>query len=460
MGRRIRGEMSSTRKLVDFVTDVKFADIPEKVVSERKLCVLDTLGCIIVASQFKSCRILTEFLNSLGGNEEATIIVNGNKTNCAFAAWANGDMAHAPELDPTHRGHPGSAVIPAALAIAEERKATGKDLITSVALGYETFWRIDDTYRGDEPSIRYKSFIRTPITRAGVIAVFGPAIAAGKLLELDSDALLNALGICGAIAPIVPFEALGGGGWIKNSSIGGWPASIGVYAAKLAQKGFTGSKTLLEGKLGFLKILSSSFHAEMLSKQLGREWKSVIMGRKLHASCLHTHEPLDTVLNLIQEYAINAEDIRKVFVWLPDYICAQIGRSEPQDDVAARFSLPYLLAVAFTTRRRISPDDSFKIKDPKLLELHRKVAIIPSDAKQMIEITLVDGRTYRKSFCMYPRTHKGSINDPLTTGEVQEKFRSLASKVFDTKRVEEIIYTVDKLEKLDDITELIDLLVL
>ncbi|NIN52077.1 MAG: MmgE/PrpD family protein, partial [Nitrososphaeria archaeon] len=181
-----------TKTLADFASSVRFSDLPEEALRHSKKCILDLLGVALAGSMTIPGRIIIDFVKKLGGEPEATVISSPLMVPCTNAALANGTLAHALELDDGSRyamGHPGVVVIPAALAAAESNDVSGKDLITAVVLGYETFIRLGSAVN---PSHFRRGFHTT-----GTCGTFAAAVAAGKILGLDEDGMANALGLAG-----------------------------------------------------------------------------------------------------------------------------------------------------------------------------------------------------------------------------------------------------------------------
>ncbi|MFH1757926.1 MAG: MmgE/PrpD family protein, partial [Pseudomonadota bacterium] len=234
--------MTIARELARHIAQTNFSDLPPDVIGHTKMCILDLIGAALPAVGHGLVQMLREVLEGSGG--ECTIIGDGAKNSCLNAALINGTMAYVMKLDQSSpRGsmvHPQPQMIPAALAVAEKEGLGGRDLITGVFLGFEIAVRValavNPSHEGE------RGFHGT-----GTCGTFGAATAAGKLLQLNEDQMVNALGLAGTQAAgfTASFETF------ARSLHAGKAAYNGILAAMLAKKGFTGAETIFEARDGF-----------------------------------------------------------------------------------------------------------------------------------------------------------------------------------------------------------------
>jgi 2-methylcitrate dehydratase PrpD len=445
-------------EFVGFVDQFQFKDLPPEVVNRVKLLTLNLFGCIVGAYPCYYSNILMDFIKGFEAKEESTILVDGAKTNTPEAAWINGAMAETLEFEDTGMGNLGPAVIPAALAMLEKVGGSGEDLITCAALGWETGCRISSTFSGSR-----KAVVTTPISSTVFLGTYAATISAGKAAGLDSTQLLNALGMC-SLGPFAPYQVYQSG-TITNSLKGGWPAKVGSTVTQLAKRGFTGTKDLLYGEMGHLRVMSSSFNMNRLTEDLGKEWKMLNIRIKSHAACGHNQAPLDVLLEIIEKNNIKPKDVGKVTYWVPELAYMNIQLRGPlMDEVGAQRSLPYQTAVVLKKRRRVLPEDSCvkEIRNAELVKLSEKVELYPlignSPDKGVLELRLKSGRVYHREFYNYQT--KGDFRyDPFTPAELQSKFRNLSEDVLGPKKANAVIEKVDTLEGLEDVAELVRVLV-
>ncbi|NYB51494.1 MAG: MmgE/PrpD family protein [Methanobacteriaceae archaeon] len=433
-----RYSQSITRDLADFIVSTEYHDLPESVVEQSKLCFLDFLSVTLAGSRTKSARIIRKIISGdieSGGlttsenfmNDKSTIIGWG-KSNPMDAALANGVSAHSLDLDDGHRLahlHPGACVIPAALALSEVYGKSGKDFITSLVVGYQVAIHLGMTLN---PQHRNKGFHST-----GTCGTLGAAAAASKIMELNLKEVLNALGIAGTQAAGL-LESDHAGSMAKHLHAGK-AAQTGLLSALLASEGFTGACTILEGREGLFKAMSSM---ENLEKNV--HWKNQdkyeIMGVyfKKYPVCRHLHSSLDAVINLMSKNKLNPTDIQNITVETYE-IAASHANYQPETVEGIRQSLPVSIAIAIQegklTVENISTilDSSGTHLDVIINELAGKVKIKLDEKennlyplKRPSKVTIkCEGNVYTERV----ELAKGEPENPFSENELLEKFKDL-----------------------------------
>ena len=203
-------DLTISETLADFVFQLDYERIPVEIRDRAKMRTLDFLGVALAGSQIPSSRIMVEVLNAQGGVPESTIIGEYERLSSTNVAMANGTMAHASDFDDDHRSatmHPGAAVFPAALALAERECCNGSRLIEAVVAGYEVICRVGKAFLGTQ---YHEGFHPT-----GTCGVFGSAAAAAKILGLSPKETVSAFGIAGTMASGIE-EWKADGTWIKR----------------------------------------------------------------------------------------------------------------------------------------------------------------------------------------------------------------------------------------------------
>ncbi|MBI2988736.1 MAG: MmgE/PrpD family protein [Deltaproteobacteria bacterium] len=455
--------MGPTIVLAEFLSKLHYEQLPSDVITKAKECVLDQLGVQLVASRFEWSRIVYSTVKALGGNPECTIVNYGDKTSAPNAAFANGTFGHGCEFDdhgPNFgHGHPGCVVIPGAVAIGEKVHATGKDLITAIVAGYEVQGRISMCC---SRSVLKRGFHNPWF-------IFGPVAAAAKILNLGTDGLVQAFGIAGSFAAGLR-QYTKSGGETKRLHAGN-AASRGILSVLLAQGGFSAPPDILEGETGFIKAFSDTYSFEPLTRGPSEELLILQTGFKLRPSCGGIHPITDTVLRMVEANKIEPEDIKQVTVHTNTNRIDQIGRIyEPHNALGAQFSLPFSLGIALV-KRKLNLDaymDESLWKDPEVLGFARKVVMEVDPEANMpyvqhrpdlhhkfpgkVVLTLKDGRRLEDT----NRPTKGTPpGEPLSWQDVVEKFEENAATVLPSTKVQLLVETVDKLETLGDISELV-----
>lgn len=450
---------TATAALAELIANTSFEDLPSEVVWEAKRRIADVVGAGLAGSRtFVGTRI-TEFASGMDKSETCLIWGTGKRSSPAYAALANGTMTFHLELDDVHRTsntHPGVTTIPAALALAEARGLSGRDLLTAVVLGYEAQIRVGLAV---SPSI----FVDRTFLPPGTQGVFGAAAAAAKLLGLDATTTAGALGTASYIGPLAPFESFRLGAPSKDT-IMGWANHAGLHAAQLAAHGFGGPDSALEGQYGHFRTVSQHFDMDRFFRGLGQSFEILRTGFKPYACCRQHHTAIDAVMELKEKHEIMPEQVE--CIRHRTFVVASRGSNTKPDSVqAAKYSAPYTIAAALALGRNERPQYAMElIEDPSLLHLASKVEVLP-DAElealynekwaSIVEVTLKDGRvlTARRDL------PKGEPEHPLSDAELKEKFLSLASDCVSVDRAKAIWDAIFKLDEMADVSTLTRLLV-
>ncbi len=448
---------SLSSKLAQFVVNLRFKSLPSEVANRAKLCLLDTLGAALAGSKTPEATIAKRLALKIHQKKEATLITGKSKVGLFEAAMANGMMAHALELDDGNRfalGHPGVSVIPTVLALAEKEKIKGAEIIPAIVAGYEVFGRIG---AGGNPSHLDRGFHTT-----GTCGTFAAAAAAGRLLKLNLPQMVSALGIAGSqAAGLFAFMADGSMTKVLHP---GKAAHNGLLAAYLAREGFTGPAFILEDKRGFYHAFADNYNPQRVVEGLGEKYEIMNTYVKYHASCRHSHAPIDALLEIRQAHHLAPADIEKVNIYTYSIAAKLIAGKEVTTPITGKMSLPYSAAVALIFGR--VGLDEFKpqtLQNKEVRSLMEKIDVyadeefdklIPEHRGARAEIILKDGRKLMAQVL----DAKGEPENPGQPEELFAKFRSLARTVLSKEKVEKIIEMINSLEKLPEITPLTRLL--
>jgi 2-methylcitrate dehydratase PrpD len=444
--------MNVTSALADFVVETYFNDLSEEVIDHTKICILDWLGAALAGSLEPPAKIVTSIIKEMKGKRESTIIGVDFKTSCLNASLVNGVFGHAVELDDIHREaiiHPGASVIPAALAIAERANVSGRDFITSIVLGYEVEIRI-----GMAINPSHYQFWHT----TGTCGTFGATVATGKILDLNSEEMVHALGIAGTQAAGL-IEVFG---TMSKTLNAGKAAFNGLLAALLAKKGFTSSRNILEAEKGYCKAVANKYDLNKITKNLGEKFEIMKNIFKIHASCGHTHGAIDAALLMRDKYNIKPDNIDRIVVETYPVAVEVVGNSyEPKTAFEAKFSLPYCLAAALVYGKvGLTEFSQEKLSDPRVRKLSKKVSVVvdPKYTNVPLGCAKVTLYTLNEKFTCHVDVPRGYPENPVTREELERKFVNLALHVFPKDRVKKIVDVVNSLETLYGIKVLTELL--
>lgn len=453
-----------TQKLAEYIGGLSFSMIPDSAKLNCKKSIRDTLGVALRGSRTKHGKIVADFAKEFDEKKESSVIGYGYKVSCLNAAFANSVMAHAIDFDDTYEPgivHVGCVVIPVALAIGEARGISGKDLITAIVGGYDVSCRIASSVA---------PFHHTPLGyhTTGTANCFGAAAVAGKILGLSLDALINAFGIAGDSAAGLR-QYHDDGSMLKHFHAGK-AAQNGIFAALLAQRGFTGSPQILEGRYGFCKVLSQNhYNLAELTKGLGEEFRVNETSFKPFPSCRFTHGSIEAILILKSKHNLRVEEVEKLILRGFDVTVSGNNKPSPQTGLQAILSHQYNIATALV-RGTVSVDDFWlpeKLNDERVRKLMKRIEVVEdSDFTKLfkekhmypikLEIVMKSGKTLTQRIDYLP----GSPERPISDLELTNKFKGLASSVLSKPKLEELMNSIMRLEEVGDVRELAELLYL
>jgi 2-methylcitrate dehydratase PrpD len=340
-------------------------------------------------------------------------------------------------------GHPGAAVIPTALVVAETARASGQEFLTAIVAGYEIAMRISISRVSDYKAQHYST---------GIWGVFGSAAAAAKLLNLDRQALQHAFGIAAAHGPFPP-----GGAFLHDSMVKeviGWAGAVGCSAAFLAREGFAGPEDVLDK--------SGRYETAQLVEELDKEYAILKTYFKPYASCRWSHPAIDGVLELVRERGLRPGEVAEIHVE-GFQECTRLLDYAPASTVAAQYSIPFSVALALS-RGRIGPGEltETNIRDRELLRLAQRVRVSVDPGLDRLfpekAVARVTIHTSRGAFTTTVEYPKGNPENPLSDAELAGKFRSLTVEVVGEERSAELEVAIDHLEQMDNVKHLAELL--
>jgi 2-methylcitrate dehydratase PrpD len=441
--------MSISREFGAFISSLKYEDIPERVRILAKYCFLDWLASAYAGSQEKPVRMMLEVVKGMPGKPECTLIPDGSKNICLLGALVNGASSHMVEMDDLHRPsifHPAAPIIPAALAVAEREQRSGRDLIVAIIVGYEVGIRVAEMV-----GISHYQLWHTTAT----CGTFGAAAAASKLLLLNPQQIVWALGSAGT-------QASGLWEFLSESAMSkqlhpGKAALNGILAALLAQHGFTGAEHIFEGERGFCKATSSDYDFRGVMDGLGQEYHMEGNSFKSHASCGHTHSALDAALMMAKETGVVPEQIEKVTVRLYSGALDLLGNVQLTSPYIAKFHIPFCIATALKFGKvGLEAFTEERLNDGELRDLMARVEVnseeeldreYPGKWGAIVEVKTKDGRVLSQKV-EYP---KGDPQNPFSQKEFSDKFLTLTEGVLPTEESNSMLMRILALQDVERI---------
>ncbi|NHM28750.1 MmgE/PrpD family protein [Desulfofundulus sp. TPOSR] len=444
-----------TLELANFLVNLTYEDLNGEVVAKAKMHVLDGIGNQIHGSQEPGSQILLKMVGELQMVGRSTVITSPVKTWAPLAGLANGNMAHAIEMDDAHRDalvKAGSVLVPAALAVAEHCQASGKDFLLALICGYEAMVRIGLAVN---PGHRNRGYHST-----GTIGAFGAAAVTAKLLKLDHWKTANAFGIAGTqSAGLTAF--LDHPSMIKGFNAGK-AAFNGILAGLLAQGGFTGPVNILEGREGFCRAYSDEVKLEQITMGFGGPLKIMEVGFKPHAACRYAHGPIDAVAEMITG-PISPATVKSVTIWTSPLAIRQSNINEPETLHAAQGSTPYSVALAMVTGKKHLNVEDFKVNwdNQEILNLARRIKMLPDEESYgymgrgcRVKLEMDDGSIFENSL----ELPKGEPENPLTLEELEDKFATLVNPLVGEEtgnKIKQLVKEIEQMPNIEPLTELL-----
>lgn len=451
--------MTLSETYADFIHGLEYDHLPKQTKSQARKLVLDLVGVALAGYHLMDFPKQTVgYLIELGGKPESTVIGASELLPAPNAAFANAISAHALDMDDGHRFgalHPGTVVIPTAFAAAELVNASTKELLVGIIAGYEIMIRIG---RAINPASLNRGFHST-----GITGVFGAAAAASRIMGLHKEQIAWALGLAGLQASgVLQVNHDSQGAQVKPINPGR-AAQSGVYASTLAQRGCKGPAEIFEGTDGFFQAFSDNVDKELAVQDLGSSFETDNVYLKLYAACRHAHAALDALLQAWPEER-DPEEINEIVVETYSAAIRLAGIHKPETASAARFSIPFTLALGLRYRdagaNRYTEDI---VKDELLLALAQKVQLVRSN--QWDEIyprkrgATVKIFTSHNTFSAKVDLAKGEPENPASYDEVQSKFLTNACLVLSFDEAKSFALLISEFEqvKLEEVTKFLNL---
>jgi 2-methylcitrate dehydratase PrpD len=442
------------------VATLRLRQVPEPVVTKTADLVLDTLGNALAATGESFGQAALDVAERLGGPAESALVDRPTRVAAANAILANATLAHGLDFDDTREDaivHTGCVAVTTAVAAGEAGAASGEAVLEAVVAGVEVMCRVGLAVPG---ALHARHFHPTAIAGS-----FAAVAAAGKLHGLSEDQLVHAFGIAGSQAAGI-IEYLADGSWTKRLHPG-WAGHAGMVATLLARSGFTGPATVFEGEHGLYRAFAGGHDPARLDElldSLGRVWELEQLTFKPYPCGSIAQPYMDCALRLRERYQLQPDDVRAVTcrtapgpvprLWEP-----LDQKHAPPNGYAAKFSLPYLVAVMLVKGRAgLAEFTDAAAGDEAVLRVARRVRYeldkgidYPRQFVGDVEIGLADGRLIRTR----QDRPRGGPDLPMARAEVEDKFRGNAGLALPAPAVERVIQAVAGLAAAPDLGELV-----
>ena len=456
-----------TEYVAKFVIDTGYDVIPPEVMELGKKSILDGLGLALAGSRAETGPLCMQYLSTLGALQGgSTIIGTSRKTAPQFAALVNGISIHADDFDDTQLAvakdrvygllvHPTVPVLPAVIALGEQLKISGKELLLAYHLGVEVECKIAEAIA---PRHYEDGFHST-----GTCGPFGSAAACSKLLRFDLQKTLNAFGIAASQSSGVRENF----GTMTKPLQAGHAAESGLRSAQLADIGWTAARQILEAQRGFFHAAGGTFDPAAILGKLGAPWNFAAPGISLkpYPSGSLSHPAMTEMMRLIEANDIRPAQVHQVDVGANHAMTLALLHHQPQTGLEAKFSMEFCMAILLLQRKAgLVQFSTAVVQRPEVQAMMRKIKFfIDPEAEaagfdkmtSIIKITLQSGSVIRGRAIF----GKGSPANPMSFDETATKFRGCAEYAqWPATSTEAIISAVAALESLSDVRHLAPLL--
>jgi 2-methylcitrate dehydratase PrpD len=437
-----------TTALATFLAGVRFEHLPDRAVHEARRAVLDWVGCALAGSRHETVGRLLAAFDALGSTGPATVLGQaGRKLSLLDAAVANGQMGHVLDFDDTHLGgvilHTSTATLPALFALGEQRRSSGRDLITALAAAFEAGIRVGQAATSHHLGGWHLT---------GTLGTIASSAGAARLIGLDPQQTTFVLGIACTQAAGMQQNR----GSDCKSLHAGKSAYHGVLAATLASKGFDSSPEILEGSLGFTKIYSATQQNGAMTAGLGRSWMITGNGYKPYACGVVLHPLIDAMIEVSRKVRRPAADLDGVEVQVHPDVIRITGIDTPNSGLMSKFSANHAAAVAYIDQAAgVVQFTDVRADDPAVQALRQRVLVRPNQSFRLDQAAAIvrtrDGATHESQIAHAT----GTVDNPMSDQALLEKFTGNVAPVVGADRAQRIHDIVWTLDTLGDIGELV-----
>jgi 2-methylcitrate dehydratase PrpD len=452
-----------SNQIAEYVSSVRFENLTAGAIKAAKMSTLDTVGAMLAGSRAPGVDTVLELARSWGGTGEAHVVSFGDGLPAPHAAWCNGTMARALEIDdcldflPVH---PSASTIPALLAVAELRGGlSGKEFLAALVVAQDLITRMGLTVR--------QTAIQSG--RMNIFRIFGPAAAIANAIGLSPKETQHALGIAFSYAIGDGQSALDGALTVRLQQ--GIVAQGALIAGLLASRGFTGAKDFLLGKFGYFNAFEPNPRLEYLTKDLGKIYYGERISIKPYAACRGTHAAIELALNYKKESEILSRPVKRITYRTSPEIFQFVGspreeKIRPNSTASAQFSIQYVAAAA------ISRGDVFlkeleaeAILSRDILDIAERIYVEPDEAlrtesavgRTIVEVETDEGVTWEGQL----EEALGSPSRPMTYEQCTDKFMKCTAhslKPLKKEKGEELVKKIQDLENITDVSSLVALM--
>jgi 2-methylcitrate dehydratase PrpD len=439
--------LNTTKQFADFLARFRFEDLPERAVHEARRGLIDWLGCALAGSGHPTIDKLLAVLSAISGKPQAMVLGRKRKLGLMEAALANGQMGHMLDYDDTHMGgvvlHTSGPVLAALLPLIELGGISGRDVICAYAAGFEAGVRVGQSAPGHHAGGWHLT---------GTLGSIAAGAAAARLLRLDSQRMIHALGIAATQASGMQQNR----GTMCKSFHAGKAASNGLLAALLAEQGFDSTDEMIEGKRGFCRIYSDKASPELVLEELGTRWEIARNGHKPYACGVVLHPALDAMVALRGAQVRTPAEIERVELAVHPFAVRITGLTDPETGLQSKFSIYHAAAAAYLDGRAgiaQFTDERAAMADVVALRGKIEARIDESLEKDQAAATLVTMSGERIESRIEHAS--GTVANPMSDGAIEDKFMANAVSIIGEQRARQVTAAAWALDALADVRDVV-----
>ncbi len=440
-------ESEFSRKIARFITETNSTDIPPEIYEHAKIAFLDWLGVTLAGKNDPLVEKLIRYADLMGGNKHGTLIGRGIKKSLSQAALINGAASHALDYDDTLMsfvGHPSVTMIPSLLALSEWKERNGINFLTAYIIGMEAASAIGACAGMDHYMHGWHA--------TSTIGHFASAAACSRLLALNEDQTLYALGIAGTQSCGLKISF----GTMCKPFHAGRAAQAGLMSAMLAADGFTSAQNILEGPLGFFQVLNGKVKEDII-KNLGTTWNLKNLAQKYHASCHGTHSAIEAAMAIVQHEKIPIDKIKSIKIRTSQLALDAAGKIEPKTGLEGKFSIIYCVANALlrgNTGMQAFADEM--VKDVAVQTFMGKISTELDKNMSALGARVDIEANMGKTYSMVTDILNEIPDLEVKKTKIKNKFIDLSEPVLGGKKTDEILGKISSLEKIDNLKPFIE----
>jgi 2-methylcitrate dehydratase PrpD len=438
-----------------FVHSLSYDRLPKEIIEKAKTCMVNGIGIGIACYDYEYAKIARQAIKAeemgMAKEKSATIFCDGSKVTVMGAAFANAALFHGrAQEDTLGSSHTGTVITPAALAIAERDGCSGKEVIAAIVAGYEVVGAFD----------REVSAYTTPrgFRASPAFGIFGSTAAASKLFKLTEEQTINAVGFAAAFASGT-LECFTAGTMEWRFEVG-VASREGILASLIAKNGGKAAPTAIEGKTGYLMAFANRADmAENIAAHLGKKWEIMNAGFKPYAVCAFNQTPVITMLGLVKENKINADEIERLQIRVNpyEYYYAGMNYRGPFSSVGATLmSTPYCLAVACVDKE-VTLEGISQFTNQKILVLIDRIEHVPDEKiprwSCIVDVQMKNGKKFKKEMIIGPEYYNFNLKQDI------ELIKRVTSETgVDQSNVDRMIELIRNFEKEKNVKKLVEVL--